>query len=355
MGQSPDPALAALLERAAQEGAAALHRQLVAEGRLPPAKAPPLAAAPAERTVGEFWQEYLASLVPGSHYKKNRVSQGRHILTPFKHRGETMVLADLRPSQCTHQVLVSWQTMLSQLENQYHPGRRLSAGSVDQIRMSVQCMWKHFRELEELDTNPWTKVDRLEGWDKQRVGYFTPEEAAAYAAAFPHPGNFIIRHMFYTCCRKGSIQKLRKHDIDFNNGTLLMKLKGKRRDQAHPIPVPDDILEEMKSLCKLSPSEWVYPSPRNPQRYVPDGTLDNWAQRAQEKTGLAPLGEKGVPHMLRHGGAVDMIEHGADITEVQYQLTHSSITTTARYAKMRSRMLDRARKRQNERLAPKAK
>lgn len=319
---------------------------LVAQ-RLPAQRSVP-APAPAstERTVGEMHAEWLQTL--SGLARKNRTCQGRHLQRPFKHRGKELRLADLTPSECTPPILASWQAMLLGTPHSYHKDRTLSPGAVDQIRMGAQCMFKHFLRLGELTDNPFRTVPRPEGRDRERQGYMTPEEMERYASAYPVIGGYIIRHMFWTGCRRGNIQKLKKHEIDWEASDLVLTVKGGRPAR---VAVPPPVLEEMRHLCAVSPSQWVYPSPKTPTRYVPDGTWQRWTERAQKATGLTLAGERAVPHHARHGAAVDMLAHGADLTEVQAQLTQKNISTTARYAKMRDRMRDRLRAKLAARLA----
>lgn len=292
----------------------------------------------AERTIGEMHAEWLLTLGPTG--RLNRTSQGRYLWRPFSFRAQKLVLGELRPSQCTGPVLTAWQAMVATSPLGHDPGKAIAPSTADQIRIGLQSMWKYFSRLGELTENPWRNVPRIAGRHRERQGYMTPDEMERFAAAYPLIGQYIIRHMFWTGCRRGNIQRLQKHEIDWEASDLVLVQKGGRPLR---VAVPPPVLEELKHLCAVSTSQWVYPSPYNPQRYVPNGTWQRWTARAQKTTGLTLAGEKAVPHHARHGAAVDMIAHGADLTEVQAQLGHTTIAMTARYAKMRDRMRDRLR------------
>jgi integrase len=323
------------------------------QDRLPPRRAPeppdPPPAPPPQRTVGQLYADWL-ELLPPSKSRGNRVSQGRHIHRPFKHRGEKLVLAELTIEQCTPAVMVSWQNMIAATMSVLHPGQPLSPGTVNQIREAVNSCFVHYVRLHELADNPLRtdRVPRVPGCNREREGYFTPEELERYVAAYPQIGAYIVRHMWFTGARVSNIRRLRKHEIDWATQDLVVVTKG---NKVRRISFPDVMVPELRALVEVSPSEWVYPSPRDPRKCVPEGTFQTWSRKAQDVTGLRLNGEKAVPHHLRHTAAVEMIEAGADLTEVQAQLTHSSIAHTARYARVRGAGRDRVKQKLNARFA----
>jgi integrase len=291
-----------------------------------------------ERTVGALYAEWLETLAPLA--RKNRTTQGRHLHRPFRCRGEEMKLGDLTPSQLTPVVLQAWLAMLGATRST-QSDRTLSLGTVDQIRMGVQSCFKYFVALGELERNPWHKVKRNPLRDRRRQGYYTPEELERFAAALPQIGAWILRHCYRTCCRRDSIRLLRKHQIDWESRELVLTVKGGKQAR---VPVPDVTLEEMRALCAVAPGEFVYPNPLRPYEPVPEATLQKWMKRARKATGLVlPGGESPNIHHARHAGALALLDAGADITDVQVQLTHSEIKTTARYLAMRDRRRVRLR------------
>ena len=305
-----------------------------------PVPAPP----PPSRTVGQLHAEWLLTL--GKVARKNRTSQGRHIRRPFNHQGRDVVLADVRAHEVTPALLTSWQTMLRNTPSVLHQGRNISPGTVHQVRMGLQSMFKHFIDQEPpepgLVGNPFRRVKKVPGRDRLRQGYATPDVVERYADAMPAIGGWVARHMFATGCRIMNILRLQKHEIDWAGENLELTAKG---DKQVIIPVPTKTMEELKHLCALSPSTWVYPNPRDPTRPIPYDTFTGWSHRARARLKLPTL----VPHEFRHGAAVDMLDHDADIIEVMHQLAHSDIKLTARYAKIRGKAVDRVRARQNAR------
>lgn len=303
---------------------------------------PMRAAAPepskVERTVAELYAEYLGTLRGKS--LRQRTHQGAHLRRAFAFQGRQVKLEDLKPSECSPALLQAWVQMLeaTRAQNSTQP---LAPGTVDQIRMALQSCFKLHIARGELADNPLRKVKRDKRRLRQRVGYYTPQELETQAEAMPQMGGIILRHLYRTCMRLDNLRTLRKHQINWTTGKVDIVVKGGRQES---VQVPDDILAEMKALCAVSPGEYVYPNPRRPHEPLSEHTLRNWNRKARKATGIVlPGGERPTYHHARHTGALAMLDAGADITEVQKQLTHVSINETARYLKARDRRDQRIR------------
>jgi integrase len=317
------------------------------QDRRPPQRAPERAPAAAERTVGEMTAEWLGTLK--GREAQNRASQARHFSRPFRHAGRELVLASLRPSECSKAILTSWQTMVSATPSSQRPDEKLSPGTVHQVRMCLQTMFSHFVKAEELTHNPVRAVEKVKGRDRMREGYATYEDTERYAAAMPWIGGYIARHLFATGLRIQNLLQLQKHQIDWEASGVNVIQKGGGQ---HFAQVPAPILEEMRRLCETFPaSPWVYPSPRDQARCIPYETFRSWNTKVRNRLQLKSNGEWFVPHMFRHGCGDDMIAHGADITEVQRQLGHINVKQSARYVRIRGKAAQRVLDRQNARYA----
>lgn len=308
-------------------------------------RAPAPSPSPSERTVGDLHAEWLETL--SERAKRNRRSQGRHLKRPFTHRGQEYVLANMRPSECSKLILAAWQRMLLTTPSKIHKGKVISAPTVNQIRTGLQCCFRYFVVHGELEHNPLYTVPRVDGRDRQREGYATPADVERFSAALPYPGGWIAKHMFATGCRVGNLLALQKSQIDWAAKELILVVKGRNGGKPHRPPVPDQALEELRHLCAAAgPSPWVYPNPKDPTKPIPYSTFINWCRKTRKKLGMTL-----VPHEFRHGAAVDILDNDGDLTEVQYQLGHSDIKESARYARIRGKAIERLRERQNARFA----
>lgn len=295
------------------------------------------AVARTKSTIGTMWAEWFDGLP--SRMQVGRKAHARWVVAKFPFKGDMLALGDLVPSECTPAVLSTWQTFVSHGRSAI-TGKPLSAGTADQVRLSLSAMFSHYVRMEELPGNPLRRVPRLPGRKRERQGYYNASELEQLARALPVPAGTILRHCFACGARRDNIRLLRKSQIDWAAGDLIVTGKGSKPLR---IVAPAWMLEELRHLCALSRSEWVYPNPRNPSTPLPAVTLHGQLARARKALGMTLAGEAPNIHHARHGHAVDLLERGASLTDVQAQLGHAHITETARYAKMRDRMRDRLR------------
>lgn len=298
------------------------------------------ASAPRERSLRELFDDWLRTLTGA--YQRTVAARGKYLDIPVRCAGTDYVLGKLAPSQCSVAILSSWQLALST-----QPGRRfgkaLKSSSADQVWVALRTCLNWHVKSGELKLNPMGKVARMPRKLRniERQGYYTPDELERVAAEMPLIGGYILRHVFATGCRRDNIRTLRKHQIDWGAKDLIVIQKG---GEPLRVAVPDATLDEIRALAALAPGDYVYPSPKDPRGPVSTATLWKWIQQASRRSGVTSLaGEKPTIHHARHGRAVDLLERGAALTEVQAQLGHASIEQTVRYAKMRDRARDRLR------------
>ncbi len=99
------------------------------------------------------------------------------------------------------------------------------------------------------------------------------------------------------------------------------------------------LLEELRTYWRaFRPGPWLFPSPRDPQKPMPDGTAQKLFWKAVARAGLP---RKGGIHSLRHSFATHLLESGVEITVVQRLLGHSSLATTSAYLHVRQERLAR--------------
>lgn len=307
----------------------------------------PLQAKP-ERLVADLWQEWFDQLVPSSAFAMAARSHRRFLDLPFTFQGEQVTVAAQTPSSCTPALLQAWRKKLGTLTAQ-GKGTPYSPATLDQIRMCLQTAFSYHVKVGALARNPYQGIERERGRDRRRQGYYTPDEVSRLAAAMPSIHGFLFRHLFLSCCRRDSLRLLKKHQIAWETAEVVVLLKGGRKER---VPIPLVMLEELRHLVALAPGEYVYPNPRDPQGGpIPKSSLQKRVKEAGKTTGIqTPEGH--MLHLARHGGAIDMLDHGADITDVKAQLCHRNIATTARYLEMRERMRGRLREIAERRKVP---
>lgn len=123
-------------------------------------------------------------------------------------------------------------------------------------------------------------------------------------------------------------------DIDWRNGTLLVRGKGKRHDR---MPLPDDLGKAIVDYIKngrRGPSRTLFVSHTPPHKPFVDAQILNTAlTQAFVETGLKPPQKYVGSHLLRHSLATDMLRKGASLDEIGDVLRHRSRMSTTIYAR----------------------
>ena len=123
-------------------------------------------------------------------------------------------------------------------------------------------------------------------------------------------------------------------DIDWRNGTILIRGKGKRHDR---MPLPDDIGKAIVDYIKngrRGRSRTLFVSSAPPHKPFVDAQILNTAlKQAFEETGLKPPQKYVGSHLLRHSLATDMLRKGASLDEIGDVLRHRSRMSTTIYAR----------------------
>lgn len=131
--------------------------------------------------------------------------------------------------------------------------------------------------------------------------------------------------------RAGEVAALELGDIDWRAGELVIRGKGRRQER---MPVPVDVgealagwLQRGRPCCECST---VFTRVRAPHRSLSSAGVSNIVAAACGRAGLPRV----HAHRLRHSAATAMLRAGSSLPEVGQVLRHSSMLTTAIYAKV---------------------
>jgi len=145
----------------------------------------------------------------------------------------------------------------------------------------------------------------------------------------------IIRCLIDLGLRSCEVAALRLDDIDWKNGTVIIRLGKSRRADVLPLPAVTGqaIADYLQKVRPTTASRAVFVRHRAPLDVPVDASVIRSVVRlAAARAGLS--GRLHGPHRLRHSAATQMLNGGATLKEIADVLRHRSLDTTSIYAKV---------------------
>jgi site-specific recombinase XerD len=132
--------------------------------------------------------------------------------------------------------------------------------------------------------------------------------------------------------RAGELAALRLEDIDWHDGTLIVRGKGHTRER---LPLPTSVGQAIVSYLRrgrpaTATSRTVFVRVRAPHHALTAAGLTQIVCSAACRAGLGPI----YAHRLRHTAATQMLRAGVGLPEIGQVLRHRHLLTTAIYAKV---------------------
>lgn len=167
-----------------------------------------------------------------------------------------------------------------------------------------------------------------------RRKYITKEERKSFLKAsrdFDGKTTTFCYILAYTRCRISEGLNLKGKHIDIESQAITFEtLKKRRKGIFRQVPIPKDLLDLVKAVhnpTKYSGS-FLWANKRNNQLSKMEAYKQ--VKKVFLKAGIdEPMNQ---PKALRHGFAINALQAGVPLNQVQKWLGHSSITTTAIYA-----------------------
>lgn len=142
----------------------------------------------------------------------------------------------------------------------------------------------------------------------------------------------IMEVFFATGIRRSELANLNIKDINFKEGTLLIRGGKGKKDRI--IPIAERALDWVKQYLKEQRSRYVTLASGDALFLTETGNgmkahkISDMAKKCVLRSGVD---KKGACHMLRHAVATEMLRGGADIRYIQEMLGHADISSTQIY------------------------
>jgi len=134
----------------------------------------------------------------------------------------------------------------------------------------------------------------------------------------------IIKLLYGTGLRVGEIVKLKKENLNFDEGLIYVKFTKSKKDRFVKIPI--SLGEDLENYCKLNSKKYLFESNRGGKLTIK--SIQNIVSNSAKKAGIK---KRVYPHLLRHSFATHLLESGTDLRIIQKLLGHSDIKTTQIY------------------------
>jgi site-specific recombinase XerD len=135
--------------------------------------------------------------------------------------------------------------------------------------------------------------------------------------------------------RAGEIAGLQLDDVDWRQGEVVVRGKGRHRDR---LPLPADVGRVLTDYLRLGRptsalDRCVFVRVKAPHRGLTTTGVTQVVNAAAHRVGLGTI----YAHRLRHSAATSMLAAGAPLMEIGQVLRHRTLLTTAIYANPRRR------------------
>jgi integrase/recombinase XerD len=131
--------------------------------------------------------------------------------------------------------------------------------------------------------------------------------------------------------RCGEVARLRLDDIDWHAGEILVRGKAARVER---LPLPVDVGEAISGYLQhgrpVTGRREVFLIAKAPFSPIIAKTVSSTVRRACRRAGISVVGA----HRLRHTAACEMVAANVPLVTVGQVLRHSSLQTTAIYARV---------------------
>jgi integrase len=215
-------------------------------------------------------------------------------------------------------------------------GRRF--GSAKDVACGTRALMRYWFLTAAIDSELAPVVPKVAGWKMATLpSFLTGEEINRLLASCDRRTTIgrrdyaVLVLLARMGMRAGEVAGLELSDIDWRAGEILVRGKGRREER---LPLPTAVGEAVAGWLRRGRPRCECPEVitrvRAPHRRLSSSGVSAIVAAACGRAGLPVV----HAHRLRHSAATQMLQAGADLTEVGQVLRHRSLLTTAIYIKV---------------------
>jgi tyrosine recombinase XerC len=268
----------------------------------------------------EYIEKYLAYIEHNKNFSSQTLRAYRNDLNQY--------LSFIRDEGCKSLENVTrliFRTFLAYLKKQEY-----SKTTVARKVVSIRSFYKYLCKEGFLECSPAENV-RTPKQDRKLPGFMSISEIETLLDipdSTSLPGlrdRAIMETLYSTGIRVSELASLNVADINYNNGLIKVRGKGKKE---RIVPVGNHALQSIRSYLdkRNSDSRALFLNNRNGR--LTDRSVARMLEKHIKKAGMNP----GIsPHTFRHSFATHLLDRGADLRSVQELLGHANLSTTQIY------------------------
>jgi site-specific recombinase XerD len=216
-----------------------------------------------------------------------------------------------------------------------------STRSMKRILASTRSFYRYLASIQKISTDPTAVFHNLAIRSPQRNPRPLP----------PQVRETLVRHLktatvedqrisltvlfgYHCGLRVSEIAHLKARDLDLDRGLVTVIGKG---DKERIVPMTEALVKLIKLYLgqERPTSQFLFTSPRNPEKAIHPDYLEGWVKKAALWGGLDQAEDLTV-HVLRHSFGTQLAESGASVYEIRDLMGHSSIMVSENYVKLAS-------------------
>ena len=287
-------------------------------------------------SIGAYAQEYCDWLET-RNYSGQTVHNRRHYLLFFASWCSERGLEE--PCEVTKPVIERYQKWLFTYRK--NGGEPLSFRSQHAQLTPVRALFKWLARQNYLLYNPASEIElpRLDKPLPRNALSVDEVEKVLGAIDLRETGGIrdraLIETLYSTGMRRMELVNLSMYDIDFERGTVFIRLGKGKKDRV--VPIGERALAWIRTyLYEVRPQ--YAPMPDSGILFLNDHgeqySADRMTVHVRDLVDTAELVKKGSCHLFRHTCATLMLEGGADIRFIQQQLGHADLKNTQIYTQV---------------------
>lgn len=213
---------------------------------------------------------------------------------------------------------------------QYQNIRKISNRTLDKMRITLHGFFKWALAEEKIECDPTAAVGPIKFVIEQKPS-LSQIELEQIRKKLGNARERAIVEMFYsTGCRVSELCGMKKSDIDWDNGTVLIFGKGSKFRtgflNAKAIVALKDYLDSRNDN-----SEYLFVTERKPYRKLTRAAVEKII-RIISKRSFYLTGKNVTPHIFRHTTITTALHNGMSLQNVSKMAGHSQVKTTMDYA-----------------------